>query len=324
MKRVEIEPTSEIEPRSREKRAIIVFGRGVGVEVEDLNIARDEQKRQKVIDSVKSGARVDLMKPTHVLEKAVVRDPSKGNFGPEDHPTFNWPVDVTARPNSTWLTEEPGNSRYAGAEYNVKAAAELVRQTLVDGKDPVVFMAAGRTEDMKKWAPDGWSQGMINAKELVNHLINGTKGLERVTFVFEPENENSYHDAMVSLIGAQEMGCKEATLVTVGIHMKRSRILTEEVRKGMENSDRFQGQEIIKVDYRASEPFVMKESEEKKAEVRVAAESLGHNVTLAREMNGVKGMKSGNYHSQYDDGSQVTSCNKRIDVMSVEEVRNFK
>jgi hypothetical protein len=290
----------QVETDKKQRVAIVVLGRGVGV------------KPGSDLDKVRAG-RGDLIEPTGYLERAVVSDPSKGDFGPEQHPVFNEPVEVGA---------EPTESRYAGAKANIEAAQEIVKAILGDKNRELagICFAAGRTPDMKEYASEGWTQGMVLAKDFLDGVPDLTNS--GIRFVFEPENVNTYDDLAASLLWAQKEGCSEVIMVTVGIHMKRTYLMTRAVLEGMRRE--FGEGNIPQVRFLASEPLVMKKGEERKAEVREVMESRGHNVTLAREQRGVEQVKSGTYQSQWASGGKVHEFDKPVQVMSVAEVRDFK
>src|SRR3990172_4006650 len=243
------EGPSSVETEKKQKVAVVVLGRGVGIKPgADLNEVRE--------------GRGDLIEPTGFLERAVVRDASKGDFGPEQHPTYNEVVDVDA---------EPTESRYAGAKANVEAAQEIVKAILVDKNRELAGMcfAAGKTPDVMEYIPERWTPGMVWAKK---------------------------------------EGCSEVIMVTVGIHLKRTYMMAQEVLGGLRKE--FGEDKVPQIKFLASEPLVMKKGEERRAEVRDVMESRGHNVTLAREKRGIEQMKSGTYQSQWASGGKVHEFNK--------------
>lgn len=290
----------QTETEKKQKVAVVVLGRGVGI------------KSGADLNEVRMG-RGDLIEPTGYLERAVVRDPSKGDFGPEQHPTYNEVVDIDA---------EPTESRYAGAKANVEAAQEIVKAILGEKNKELagVCFAAGKTPDVMEYIPERWTPGMVLAKD----FLEGVPEMEKsqVKMVFEPENVNTWDDLAASLLWAQKEGCSEIIMVTVGIHMKRTYMMAQEVLEGLRKE--FGEDKVPQVQFLASEPLVVKKGEERKAEVRKVMESRGHNVTLAREQRGIEQMKSGIYLSQWASGGKVHEFNKPVQVMSVSEVLNFK
>jgi hypothetical protein len=95
--------------------------------------------------------------------------------------------------------------------------------------------------------------------------------------------------------------------------------MTEEVLAGMKVA--LGEDHVPKVTYQPSEELLM---DDKGGEIRKAQGTEAFRLTQEREQNGIKAMEAGTYKSQWADGGKVAEFNKPVQVMSVEEVRNFR
>jgi hypothetical protein len=311
-----IEKTNSVERESKQKVAIVVLGRGVGV------------KTGSNLEEVRAG-RGDLIEPTDYLESAVIKDFSKGNFGPEEHPEFNETVDIH---------HEPKNSRYAGASANVEATKVLVDML---AKDPgrkleAIYFAAGRIPEMEGtvekpgYAPKGWTQGMVLAKNLLKNGVEEQLRSDGVKMVFEPNNVNTWDDIVASLKHAQESGYDEVYVVTVAPHLERTDLMVREAIKGMQQM--YGEDDVFDVRMIPSELMLINDNEQfkKMSEAmfrdgrKSGRRTIGLRVTEQREQNGMKARKAGTYKSQWEDGGMIHDFNKPVQVMSVEEVVKFR
>lgn len=299
-----------VERESIKKVAIVVLGRGVRIGIYGPGGVVDE-KREEIVDTVKIGDGSQLM-PTGLLERVVKKVPEKGNFGPEEHPAMDWPVYPE--------TDDTDDVRYAGAEENVEAAEMIARKVLADPNKKLteIYWAAGRTPDVDAYAPEGWTQGMVLAKKFVNDMGGEIQGRD-IKMNFEPENKNTWDDLAASLLGAAKADVDEIVVVTVGVHMPRTEKMTEEVLAGMKVA--LGEDHVPKVTYQPSEELLM---DDKGGEIRKAQGTEAFRLTQEREQNGIKAMEAGTYKSQWADGGKVAEFNKPVQVMSVDEVRNFK
>jgi len=298
--------TVEIGPKV-ERVAILVLGRGVHIEVDPSLKRRDKEAQKQLIEAVKSGERTDLLKPTGILEAAVpgknYRQDIVGN--PEQHPTFGWQVRRGVN--------EPKFSRYAGGLLNVMAAARIADKAIEDGPSlEKIYWAAGRTPDLEEYAPPGWSQGTVLAKSFLG-VASDDVLKSGIKMSFEPENKNTWDDLAASLIDANKEGYDEVVVVTVGVHMARTYAMTQEVLEGMK--------EHPDVVFRASEATLIGDGDWW-PKVRKAVNTRGHDGTLAREKNGLRAMKSGNYGAKVTRDT-IGEFEKPVVNMTIEEARDF-
>jgi hypothetical protein len=296
-----------------DKVAIVVMGRGIHIEADKILKKRDIASQEELIQAVRSG-RTDLLKPTHLLEAVKPnRNYRQGDFGPEQHPAFGWKVRRG--------TNEPKFSRYAGAEVNVRAAAKICDEVIDGGGIPIVYFAAGLTPDMKEYAPKGWSQGRVLAEYFLG-IASDKVVNSGMLLALEPENANSWDDIVASYTDATERGVDKIVTVTVGIHVKRTYLMGEEVRTGMAqhmgDGESLPGMHIV-----ASES-VLRDDPAMWRDIRKAISSRGHDITLAREQRGIQAMKNGSYQSQWTDGGKVAEFNKPVQTMTVDELLAFK
>lgn len=307
------------ERESKRKIAIVVLGRGVGIRVEDPKLIKDSAEQMKIIEEVRSG-RGDLIEPTGYLEKAVLKDPTKGDFGPEQHPKFNFPVDPA---------HEPRGTRYAGAMANIEATKVLIQKLANDSNRKLerIYFAAGRTPDMNEYAPEGWTQGMVLAKSLLKDGVEEELKDGGVIMVFEPENVNTWDDIVASFIDAQKQGCEEVMVVTVSLHQERTELM---VREAMEGMIKVYGEKNVFNVRMVPSELLLLNNEEQFTKMRDAMftrsrrRTKAERVTSNREKKGINQMMSGTYKSQWADGGKIHEFNKPVQEMTVEEVVNFR
>lgn len=291
------ERNSNVEQERKRKVAIVVLGRGVG-----------------------KNPSTGKLEPTGYLEKAVIKKPELGNFGPEQHPEINEPVDTQ---------HEPRSSRIAGAKENVKAAEALIRTLSVDPRRKLdrIYFAAGRTPDMQAYAPEGWTQGMVLAKAMLQDGVKDDLQTQGVKMVFEPENVNTWDDIVATFKDAQKNGCEQVYIVTVGVHQERTELMVREAMEGMEQV--YGSDKVFDVQMVPSELMLINDEEEFKTIKeglfkKVSKSTTAEKVTRQREQRGIASMKSGTYKSQWEDGGKIAEFNKPVQEMTVEEVINFK
>ncbi|MBI2596219.1 hypothetical protein HYW46_05810 [Candidatus Daviesbacteria bacterium] len=294
----------------RPKVSVVVLGRGVGIHDKKLSLrygAGSEQDRQSILEEIKN-SKGRQIKPTRLIETAVLKTPEKGIFGPEEHPIFNKEAD----PNAI-------DSRYAGANANVIAAVDVVGGIIDENKKELVgvLWAAGRTPDMLSYAPEGLTQGEVLARKFINHVGIKVMG-KNIQMVFEPENVNTWDDLICSLKWAEAQNSDEIIIVTVKPHMKRSKDMAEEVLGEM----RAEGLKIPKMDYVISEERLIQRNPRYLSLVEKARDSLAYHATSAREHSGMVQRKIGTYRSQWQDGgNKIREYSKLVLVMTPEEVQ---
>lgn len=290
--------------------AILVLGRGVHIEVDRSLARRDKTAQCELIELVKSGKRVDLIKPTNILELAVPgKHYKQGVHGPERHPTFGWHVKTGKA--------EPMFSRYAGSILNVEATVKVANK-LVKDSAPLqkIYWAAGRTSDMDLYAPPGWSQGIVLAKAFLNKVSTQVKE-SNVSMALEPDNQDTWDDLAVSFLDAALEGYEEVIVIAVGVHIARSYRMIEVLTSKIEE---FIGKGTMPhVTYVASEAMLRNDPAWWR-EIKKAAKSRGYKLTMQRENHGREAMRNGTHRINSKD---IKTINKRVVNMSMSQVRDF-
>jgi hypothetical protein len=186
----------------------------------------------------------------------------------------------------TSVNTEGRNAYIGGANANVLAAVQLFEESVREGSRPkLVIFAAGRPDYLKDEA--SWlSDGKILEDKFKRKI---GKSNHQVDTKVIRQNKNTRDDVEQSLKIAKDHGLGRVAIITVGVHIPRSREFYEVAKKeGNVSTD-------IQVDFISSEEILGRRDRRFTKIFEAGLKTQAYKKTVAKEKEGIKNLRQGRY-----------------------------